>query len=66
MVINNLAAGLGGILVPVTLERLRDRSRRFIGGIRDDDHRRDRLFQLPGARLFWLDSAAKTFRIPAD
>ena len=63
MVINNLAAGLGGILVPVTLDRLRHRSGGVLGGVRDDDHRCDRLLQLPRPRGAGLASAAKPLRI---
>ena len=60
MVINNLAAGLGGIFVPVTLDRLRRRPGGVLRGVRHHHHRRDGLLQLPRPCQRWSASAAKS------
>ena len=50
MLINNLIAGLSGILDPGHARQARRRSGRLLGGVRDDDDRRDGLLLLPRPR----------------
>ena len=59
MVINNLVAGLAGVLVPVTLDRFRIDPGGVVGGVCDDLHRRDSVSSASSGLPRWSASAVK-------